>query len=43
MQRIAFDTVPYMPTGQYFQPTAYRRNLTGMLKGPPQFTNLRRC
>jgi hypothetical protein len=28
MQRIAFDTVPYMPTGQYFQPTAYRRNLT---------------
>jgi peptide/nickel transport system substrate-binding protein len=42
MQRIAFDTVPYMPTGQYFQPTAYRRNLSGMLKGPPQFTNLRR-
>ena len=44
MQRIAFDEVPYVPTGMYYQPTAYRRNLTGMLKGqPPLFWNLRRA
>jgi peptide/nickel transport system substrate-binding protein len=43
MQRIAFDEVPYVPTGMYYQPTAYRRNITGMLKGqPPLFWNLRR-
>jgi peptide/nickel transport system substrate-binding protein len=43
MQRIAFDQVPYVPTGMYYQPTAYRRNLTGMLKGqPPLFWNIRR-
>lgn len=42
MQRIAFDTVPYMPIGQYFQPTAYRGNLSGVLRGPPQFHNVRR-
>jgi peptide/nickel transport system substrate-binding protein len=43
MQRIAFDEVPYVPTGMYYQPTAYRRNLTGMLKGqPPLFWNIRR-
>jgi peptide/nickel transport system substrate-binding protein len=43
MQRIAFDEVPYMPLGRYYQPTAYRRNITGMLKGqPPLFWNIRR-
>jgi len=43
MQRIAFDEVPYMPIGRYYQPTAYRRNITGMLKGqPPLFWNIRR-
>lgn len=43
MQRIAFDEVPYVPTGMYYQPTAFRRNLTGMLKGqPPLFWNVRR-
>lgn len=43
MQRIAFDEVPYVPTGMYYQPTAYRRNLTGILKGqPPLFWNVRR-
>ncbi|MBP0463243.1 ABC transporter substrate-binding protein [Roseomonas sp. PWR1] len=43
MQRIAFEEVPYVPTGMYYQPTAYRRNLTGMLKGqPPLFWNVRR-
>ncbi len=44
MQRVAFDEVPYVPTGLYYQPTAFRRNLTGMLKGqPPLFWNLRRA
>jgi peptide/nickel transport system substrate-binding protein len=43
MQRIAFEEVPYVPTGMYYQPTAFRRNLTGMLKGqPPLFWNIRR-
>jgi peptide/nickel transport system substrate-binding protein len=43
MQRVAFQEVPYVPTGMYYQPTAYRRNLTGMLKGqPPLFWNIRR-
>ena len=44
MQRIAFEEVPYVPTGMYYQPTAFRRNLTGMLKGqPPLFWNIRRA
>jgi peptide/nickel transport system substrate-binding protein len=44
MQRLAFEEVPYVPTGMYYQPTAYRRNLTGMLKGqPPLFWNIRRA
>ena len=43
MQRVAFEEVPYVPTGMYYQPTAYRRNLTGVLKGqPPLFWNIRR-
>ncbi|PZW49124.1 peptide/nickel transport system substrate-binding protein [Humitalea rosea] len=42
MQRVAFDQVPYVPTGQYFQPTAYRKSLTGVLKGPPVFWNIKR-
>lgn len=43
MQRLAFDEVPYVPIGMYYQPTAYRRNLTGILKGqPPLFWNVRR-
>lgn len=34
--------VPYVPAGQYLQPVAYRKNLTGMLNGVPVFTNLRK-
>ena len=33
--------LPYIPLGQFFQPTAYRRALGGMLKGPTLFWNLR--
>lgn len=43
IQRIAFEEVPYVPTGMYYQPTAMRRNLTGVLTGqPPLFWNIRR-
>ena len=42
MQAQAFQDVPFYPTGVYYQPTAYRRDLTGMLKGAPLFTGLRR-
>ncbi len=37
----ALDQVMYVPLGQYFQSTAYRRNLSGVLKGPaPVFWNI---
>ncbi len=42
MQLHAFQDVPYIPLGQYFQPTAYQANLTGVLPGNPVFWNIRR-
>jgi peptide/nickel transport system substrate-binding protein len=42
MQRQAFLDVPYVPLGQFYQPTAYRDGLSGMLKGLPLFWNIRR-
>jgi peptide/nickel transport system substrate-binding protein len=42
IQRQAFQDVPYLPIGQYLNPTAYRSDLTGMMKGFPVFWNLRR-
>jgi peptide/nickel transport system substrate-binding protein len=42
IQRQAFQDVPYLPIGQYLNPTAYRNDLTGMMKGFPVFWNLRR-
>jgi len=43
IQRQVFEDVPYIPIGQYFQPTAYRRSLSGILKGAPvMFYNVRR-
>lgn len=42
MQRLAFVEVPYLPLGQYFQPTAYRRDLDAVLRGPPVFWNIMR-
>jgi peptide/nickel transport system substrate-binding protein len=42
LQLQAFQDVPYIPLGQYFMPTAYRKNLTGILKGSPVFWNVRR-
>lgn len=43
IQRVAFETVPYAPTGLYFQQTAYRSNLTGVQKGLPLFYGVRRA
>ena len=42
LQLQAFEDVPYVPLGQYFIPTAYQANLTGMLQGSPVFWNIRR-
>jgi peptide/nickel transport system substrate-binding protein len=42
LQLQAFEDVPYIPLGQYFIPTAYQANLTGMLQGNPVFWNIRR-
>lgn len=43
IQQVAFETVPYAPTGLYVQQTAYRKNLTGMQKGMPLFYGVRRA
>jgi peptide/nickel transport system substrate-binding protein len=41
IQRLALDEVPYYPIGQYFQPTAYRTSITGVLNGFATFWNVR--
>jgi len=43
IQSRAIDVGAYIPCGQYFQPSAYRRDLEGMLTGLPLFTNVRRA
>jgi peptide/nickel transport system substrate-binding protein len=42
MQLAAFEDVPYVPLGVFFQPTAFRRNVSGMLSGFPLFYNIRK-
>lgn len=42
IQAAAFEDLPYVPLGQFFQPTAFRRELTGMLQGPTLFWNIQR-
>jgi peptide/nickel transport system substrate-binding protein len=42
VQAAAFDELPYIPLGQFFQQTAYRRELTGRLNGPTLFWNIQR-
>jgi peptide/nickel transport system substrate-binding protein len=42
MQRQAFIDVPYVPLGQFYQPTAYRDGLSGVLKGLALFWNVKR-
>jgi peptide/nickel transport system substrate-binding protein len=42
IQARALEVGAYIPCCQYFQPTAYRRDLEGVLTGLPLFWNLRR-
>ena len=42
IQRQAFVDLPMIPLGQYYQPTAYRTSLTGVLGGFATFWNVRR-
>jgi len=42
LQLQAFQDVPYIPLGQWHQPTAHRTDLQGMLTGLPLFWNIRR-
>jgi peptide/nickel transport system substrate-binding protein len=42
IQQQAFQDVPYLPTGEYSQPTAYRKTLSGVLKGLPLMWNLKK-
>lgn len=43
MQAQALIDVPYIPLGLWYQNTAHRANLTGVLKGLPLFWNVRRA
>ena len=37
IQAEAFESVPYLPLGEYFQPTAHSKALSGLPKGFPMF------
>jgi peptide/nickel transport system substrate-binding protein len=41
MQTQALQDLPYIPLGLFYQPTAYRDRLSGLLKGAPLFWNLK--
>jgi len=43
IQRQAFVDAPSMPLGLYYQPVAYRANLTGMMPGLILFTGVKRA
>ena len=41
MQKRAYESVPYVPTGQFVQPIAFRKNVTGVLvAGMPVYWNI---
>ena len=42
IQAQAFEDVPYYPLGLYYNPTAYRADLSGVVNGGPFFWNVRR-
>ncbi|UFN47713.1 ABC transporter substrate-binding protein [Roseomonas sp. OT10] len=42
MQALAFEEVPFYPTGFFTQATALRSDLTGLVKGAPLFWGIRR-
>jgi peptide/nickel transport system substrate-binding protein len=42
IQKVVFNEVPYVPTGQWVQPTAFRKNVRDILNfGVPIFWNMR--
>jgi peptide/nickel transport system substrate-binding protein len=42
VQKVAFEEVPYVPWGEWVQPTAFRKNVQGVLKfGAPIFWNVK--
>ncbi len=43
IQLQAFQDVPYIPTGAWMQPFAFRKSITGMLNGFPLFYNIRKA
>jgi peptide/nickel transport system substrate-binding protein len=42
IQRQAFVDLPMVPIGMYYQPTAYRKNVTGVLSGFATFWNVKK-
>jgi peptide/nickel transport system substrate-binding protein len=42
LQLQMWQDVPYIPMGAYYQPTAMRADLTGVMKGTPQFHGIAR-
>ena len=42
IQLQAFIDLPYIPLGLFYQTTAYRKTLSGVLKGMPLFYNLKK-
>ncbi len=40
IQAEAFANPPYLPLGEYFQPTAHSKSLNGLVKGMPLFWNV---
>ena len=42
IQQQAMIDVPYLPVGSYYQPAAYKADLTGVAKGLVLFTGVRR-
>ncbi|MDO9713437.1 ABC transporter substrate-binding protein [Paracraurococcus lichenis] len=43
LQLQAWQDVPFVPLGQFIQPVAYRKALSGMVPGAPVFTNIRKA
>lgn len=44
IQRVVFEEVPYIPTGQWLTPSAWRDNITGIVSGSsPVFWNLKKA
>ncbi len=42
IQLQAFQDIPYLPTGAYTPPTAFRSNVTGLIEGFPLFYNVQK-